>query len=294
MNMEPKNLFGWLLAGGIVLLLCAIAVAVSSYGGSQGSDAPLFFDSLSYFLLFVVACALICSAKLSRPGDRIKGNRVLRHDGVARLTHWTTAMGCLILLATGVGLGFLEFPRLVVSADDTALMFNLHYIGALYFLFGCSLWAANQLVDPDRLRSHLPDEPLWVEIKKSVLHYAHMMGLTPTAVPAPKYHHSGRLAGLVIIGASFVVIVSGGGKIVARGLELDLLIIKVVNLGHDWAALLLLLLIPIHAFLGGIAPWAWNTLSGMVTGYVSADYARHHHGLWFRQLEQKQQRERQQ
>ncbi|SDI80523.1 formate dehydrogenase subunit gamma [Ferrimonas sediminum] len=291
MNNQSNNFLGWLLGFGIALLLCAIAIVVSSYRGEQGSNAILFFDSLSYFLLFVTAGGVFCSAKLRRTGDRLEQDRVLRHDGVARLTHWTSAFGCVLLLVTGVVLGFLWFPRLVTSAGATALMFNLHFIGALYFLFGCSLWACNQLVDTHRLRSHLPDESLWIEVKKSFLHYTHMLGLTPNHIPAPKYHHSGRLAGLVIIVTSLVVIVSGFGKLVARGVDLDPVIIEMISFGHGWAALVMLLLIPVHALLGGVAPWAWNTLVGMVTGYVSRDYARQHHSLWFRELEQKQQQQ---
>ncbi|ABV37177.1 hypothetical protein Ssed_2570 [Shewanella sediminis HAW-EB3] len=288
MRKQPNNLLGWLLGTGVALLLCVISVAVSSYHGEQGRETVLLFDSLPYLPIFVFAVTLLTASKLRRPGDRIEGDRVLRHDGIARLTHWTTAFGCLLLLATGIALGFLFIPRFVVDATATAIMFNLHFVGVLFFVFGCGLWATNQLVEPRRLGTHLPDESVWVELKKSVLHYTHMLGMTKIHVEAPKYHHSGRLAGLVIIASSSVVILSGFGKLLARSADLNPGIAELINLSHGWAALALLLLIPVHAFLGGIAPWAWNTLTAMFTGYVSRDYAQKEHAIWFRELEEKQ------
>ncbi|ABV85587.1 cytochrome b/b6 domain-containing protein [Shewanella pealeana] len=288
MAKQSNNLLGWLLGAGVAFILCAISVAVSSYHGEQGRETVMLFDSLAYLPILVFAVSLFTASKLHRPGDRIEGDKVLRHDGIARLTHWTAAFGCLLLLITGIALGFLFIPRFVVDATATAMMFNLHFVGALFFVFGCGLWASNQLVEPRRFSTHLPDESLWIELKKSVLHYTHMLGMTKTHVEAPKYHHSGRLAGLVIMASSFVVILSGFGKLLARGLDLNPSIAELINLSHGWSALALLLLIPVHALLGGVAPWAWNTLKAMVTGYVSRDYAQKEHAIWFRELEEKQ------
>ncbi|MCL1050650.1 cytochrome b/b6 domain-containing protein [Shewanella abyssi] len=292
MNARTYNLFGWLLGAGLALLLCTIAVVSSQYSGDSSRDIVLYFDELAYFPLIVLAIAFVVASKLRRSGDRIEGEQVLRHDGIARITHWTTAFGCLLLMATGVALGFLFVPRMVTDASATAVLFNLHFVGALFFLFGSCLWAANQIVDRKRMQTHLPDESLVQEIKKSVLHYTHMAGLTKKHIEAPKYHHSGRLAGLIIIATSLVIILSGFAKLAVRGIDVSPTIATIINLSHDGATLVMLMLIPVHAFLGGVAPWAWNTLKGMFTGYVSRDYAKQHHTLWFKELEAKQRQEK--
>lgn len=287
MSNRTRNLFGWLLGSGIALLLCVIAIVASQYSGNGSTDVSLFFDELAYFPLIILGAGWLVAAKIRRTPDRIEGEQVLRHDGVARVTHWTAAFGCILLLITGIGLGFLFVPRLVSDASATAILFNLHFVGALFFVFGCGLWAANQFNNPTRFKTHLPDEDLATEVKKSVLHYTHMLGLTKTHVDAPKYHHSGRLAGLVIMVTTTVVVLSGFGKLLVRGVDLGPAIAQAFNLTHDIATLVMLMLIPVHALLGGVAPWAWNTLRGMFTGYVSRDYAKQHHSLWYQQLEAK-------
>lgn len=286
MSNRTINLFGWLLGGGTALLLCAIALVSSGYSGDGSRDAILYFDELAFIPFITLGAAWFVAAYVRRVPDRIEGDQVLRHDGVARITHWTAAFGCMLLLATGIGLGFLFLPRLVTEASDTAVLFNLHFVGALFFIFGCGLWAANQVLNPKRFQTHLPDESLPIEVKKSVLHYTHMAGLTKQHIDAPKYHHSGRLAGLIIMVTAFVVILSGFAKLLLRGADVSAELALVINLSHDLSSLMMLLLIPVHAFLGGVAPWAWNTLRGMFSGYVSRDYAKHHHALWYQQLQQ--------
>ncbi len=289
--MHPKqsSLLVWLFGGALAFSLSATAVIAARYVGDGSRQAIVLFDHLPWLLALISAVALIAAALVRRPGDQIEGDRVLRHDGVARLTHWTTAFGCLVLLYTGIKLGFLFVPRSTLDAGETAVMFNLHFVGALFFLFGTLMWLANQFVDRRRARGHLPDESLIEETRKSVVHYLHMAGLSKEHIEAPKYHQSGRLAGLVIIATTAVIILSGFGKLLARGLELSPAITQAINLSHDYATLLMLMLIPVHALLAGLAPWAWKALKSMFTGYVSVDYAKREHAIWYRELKAKQQ-----
>ncbi len=288
MEKQSSSLLGWLTAGIITLLLIAIAVTTSTYVGDSGKHTYLLFDKLAWVPFLIAATAALAAVLIRRPGDKIIGDKVLRHDGVARLTHWSAAAGCMILLYSGVTLGFLFVPRFAEDAQEVAMMFNLHFVGALLFVFGCILWISNQFVDSKRRKTHLPDDSIPTEIRHSIVHYLHLAGLTKEHVEAPKYHHSGRLAGLVIIITAAAMIISGFIKVFARIIDIAPTIMEAANLIHGAATLVFLLLIPVHAFLGGLAPWAWYTLRGMVTGYITKDEAKKHHKIWYRELTRKE------
>lgn len=287
MNRD-KSIIGYVAGATLALILCAVAVAASKYQGGPSRGSLLLFDYLGLLPVLAAFTGLFFSSVVDRPGDRIEGNKVLKHDGVARITHWTTAFGCVLLIVTGVLLGFLFVPRMVTGAEATAMLFNLHFVGALFFMFGCSFWVGNQIADLKRARQHLPDEPIGVEVKKAITHYLHTFGLSKKHVEGPKYHHSGRLAGLVIIASSVGIVVTGLGKLSARAFDLSPWLAKAFNLGHDYLTLIFIVLIPMHAFLGALAPWAWKNGKAMITGYLPVDYARKEHSLWFKELQEKE------
>jgi formate dehydrogenase subunit gamma len=56
------------------------------------------------------------------------------------------------------------------------------------------------------------------------------------------------------------------------------------TLTHDVVAIGLGLFLVAHAIAGAIVPWSWPLLRSMFTGYVTTDYAKHHHKTWYADL----------
>ena len=61
---------------------------------------------------------------------------------------------------------------------------------------------------------------------------------------------------------------------------------RVLYDAHRWSALLLVLGSVVHLYLGTLANP--GTLLAMITGRVSADWAKHHHPIWWQHIKPSQ------
>ena len=139
-----------------------------------GHDNVFWFDHYWWVLWMILFGALLLSSFTHRKASYCQGDRVLRHDGAARFSHWFNAAGILLLLFSGYKLGFLFIPRELTSTEQIRFFFNLHFIGAALFLLGAVFWVGNMFLEPKRLDEH---EPYKGSIKDAVLHYLHLAGL---------------------------------------------------------------------------------------------------------------------
>ncbi len=110
------------------------------------------FDTLSWLLFVAAFTGILGGAITQRIDPYIENDRVWRHDFAAKFSHWTHAGGCVLLLISGVGLGFFFLPRLL---PDAARLMDLHFLGALFFVFGGFFWATNTILSPYRFKEHM-------------------------------------------------------------------------------------------------------------------------------------------
>jgi formate dehydrogenase subunit gamma len=165
--MNKKTLTGVLLA---VLLIIGL-VAGWLYAFQEGNE--LLFNRSWVGLLLAAFLGLLMAGFTRRQQPKIIGDKVLRHDNAAILEHWTHAVGTLVLIVSGSAIGFLFVPNMV-STTVTNAMLNVHYVGALYFLFGTFYYLGNSLYARDRVKEHLPTRNA---IKYTIQHYGHLLGL---------------------------------------------------------------------------------------------------------------------
>ncbi|GEM_PF-19080 len=265
-------------------LWAAVRAAVYVPVGDLGSRTTrLFFDAAPWGLGLASFVGLWASAFCKRVDPRLEGDRVLRHDAGAMLAHWTVGLSCVALLYTGFALGLFRLPRQVVTASETAFLLNLHFVAALFFLFGVFFWVGNTVRSPARLREHLPGR-IGEDLRGAAVHYAHLLRLTRRTVEAGKYQASERLAFVPIVAVTGVLVVSGFFKVFARIADLPAPLISLMHWLHDAGTVLMLVLVVMHVVLGALVPWSWPLLRSMLTGYLPAAYARAHHGAWFREL----------
>ena len=252
--------------------------------GEAGHSSVFYFDHYWWMPFMIVFIALLVSAYTHRKKPKCEGDRILRHDIPARVSHWFNAGGILILLFSGFALGFLFFPRHVAFTDGARAMFNLHFIGALLFLFGAVYWVGNSFLYPRRLEEHSPYKG---SLKDAVLHYLHMAGLTKKkGRPTGKYEASERLAFIPLTLLALFMGVTGLIKVSARVWHVPEGLLEFATWTHDWSTILLAVLLVFHIILAAVVPWAWPLLRSMIDGYISVDFVKSHHPGWYKELEQ--------
>jgi len=253
--------------------------------GQAGVIHTFLFDHYWWVVFLTIFVALLTSAYTYRKPPKCEKGKILRHDMAARVSHWFNAAGIVTLIITGFLLGFLFFPRIVAFTDGAELAFNLHFVGAVLFLFGGMYWVGNTFLSPERLEEHAPYRG---SLKDAVLHYLHLAGLIrKEGAPTGKYEASERLAFVPLTLFALFMGITGLVKVSARIWHLPDGLLVAATWVHDWGTLLLAILLVFHIVLAAVVPWAWPLLRSMIDGYVSVEFVKAHHPAWYAELVKK-------
>ncbi len=267
----------------------AVAIAVAVVIGiafavrvARAPDSELFFDT-GWWLVFAAPFVGVLAAGLTKRQDpRIEGDRVLRHDGPAILEHWTHGIGTLVLLVSGISLGFLFVPGLVGSGVPVWTAMNVHFVAVVVFLFGTFYYGANTLLSWKRFGEHLPTKNAF---SFTVQHYGHLLGVKKYEMPPEdKYFESEKMAYLLALVTTITVIVTGLLKVAAHALNVPAALMSVATPVHDIATVGLLAFFLAHVFFAAILPNSWPVLRSMFTGYITKEQAQKEHAGWYRRL----------
>jgi formate dehydrogenase subunit gamma len=274
--MRPRALLG----AGLALAFVLGVVFAWQVAGTQGSE--LLFDS-GWWLILAAPFAGVLAAGLTRRQDpRVEGDRVLRHDGAAILEHWTHGIGTAFLLATGIALGFLFIPRLAGSGQPVWAAMNIHFVAAVMFLFGTFYYGANTLLSWHRFAEHLPTKNAF---KFTVAHYGHLLGVKKYEMPPEdKYFESEKMAYILALGATVLIIVTGLLKALAHVVDMPGGLMGAATLVHDVSTVAMLAFFLAHVFFAAILPNSWPVLRSMFSGYVTVEQAQKEHAGWYRRL----------
>jgi formate dehydrogenase subunit gamma len=245
-------------------------------------QGTLWFDSLWPILLAMPFLGLLAAAVSKRTDPIIRGGKVLRHDGPARIAHWTHGLGTALLLISGIILGSRFTPAFVTDTGNTALWFNVHFVWAAVFLFGTCYWLGNTIISRHRFREHLPHS---YAISSVLNHYGSLLKIKGTKMPEEeKYFESERLAFLMALGGGALMVITGLIKSLAHLIDLPGELMNVTTWAHDIGALLMLVFLLAHLFFGTLLPIAWKTFPSMITGYMSVEVAKHEHPAWMKDI----------
>ena len=255
----------------------AYAFRVAAVEGSE-----LLFDS-GWWLVALAPFAGVFAAGLTKRRDPVvEGDKVLRHDGPAILEHWTHGIGTLVLLVSGISLGFLFVPGLVGSGVPTWTAMNVHFVAVVVFLFGTFYYGANTVLSWKRFGEHLPTKNAF---SFTVQHYGHLLGVKKYEMPPEdKYFESEKMAYLLALVTTITVVVTGLFKAAAHVLDLPGGLMGVVTPVHDIATVGLLAFFLAHVFFAAILPNSWPVLRSMFTGYITKEQAQKAHAGWYRRL----------
>lgn len=244
---------------------------------------PLLFKTATWVIPVAALLGVYFGASLRRAKDSpdAKPGQILRHDEVAFFEHTAHATSTLLLMVTGTLLGYLFIPRLVTGAESAGFMLNLHFVGVVVFLFVNFYYLTEAWLD-SRLREHLPERD---DFRTALLHYACQLKLAPGPAPEEgKYLASERLSYVGWVLGVAGILLTGAVKVTAHVLPLPGALMSPVTFLHDLFSLYMVLMLAAHVFFSSILPWSWPLLRSMVTGYVTEEYAKHHHPKWYREV----------
>jgi len=261
------------VAVGAVAVALAFAVRAASVDGAQ-----LLFNSGAWAILLAPFVGVFAGALTKRVDPHVEGEKVLRHDGAAILEHWTHGLGTAALLVTGISLGFLFVPRLAFGAATAALITNLHFVAVIFFLFGTFYWATNTVLATKRFKEHLPTKNA---ISYTVRHYGLLLGFKKyTMPPEEKYFESERMAFILAVLATGLVVITGFVKVAAHAWNVPGAIVGAATFTHDVSTILMLAFFLAHIFFAAVLPMSWPVLRSMFTGTVSLEHAKAEHAGW--------------
>ncbi|MGE5482538.1 MAG: hypothetical protein ACM3VX_06485 [Bacteroidota bacterium] len=244
---------------------------------------PLLFKSATWLIPVAALLGIYFGASLRRaegaPGAR--RGQILRHDEVAFFEHTAHATSTVLLMVTGTLLGFLFVPRLVTGAQSSGFMLNLHFVGVVVFVFVNFYYHTESWLG-HRLGEHWPERD---DFRNALLHYACILGLKPGPSPEEgKYLASERLSYVGWVAGVVGILLTGAVKVSAYVLPLPGALMGPVTFLHDLLSLYMVLMLAAHVFFSSLVPWSWPLLRSMMTGYVTEDYAKHHHPKWYREV----------
>ena len=242
----------------------------------------LLFDSFTWVVWLAPFIGVLAAGLTKRRDPAIEGERVLRHDKAAILEHWAHGIGTAVLLVSGIVLGVWFLPALAGSGESARNWMDVHFVAVAIFLFGTFYYGANTLLAMKRFREHLPTKNA-VEYTKR--HYGLLLGFKKfTMPPERKYFESEKMAYILALASTVIIIVTGLLKVLAHSLDVPAAMMAVVTPAHDIATIAMLAFFLAHVFFAAVLPMSWPVLRSMFTGYVDLEYAKHEHAGWLGEL----------
>lgn len=203
-----------------------------------------------------------------------KDNLVLRTKFPERLCHWAVVL-CFFLAATsGLSWFFPSFSWLSSFLGTPQLARVLHpFLGIAVFVGLCYMFVRF-------VKYNLPAKTdlIWFRNVKGVI-----LNNAKQPLKIGKYNAGQKVLFWLIMLSILTLLVSG--LIMWRAYFAEFFSIPVLRLAiliHSVAGIGLILLILGHIYL---AIWVRGSITGMVTGYVSEAWIRHHHDRWHDELQ---------
>ena len=262
---------------GIAIALAYVVGVAYAIRAAQADGAELLFDSATWLVWLAPFVGVLAAGLTKRTDPVIEGDRVLRHDGAARLEHWTHGIGTAALLVSGIAMGLWLLPALVAGGEPISMWMNVHFVSVVMFLFGTFYYGTNTLLATRRFKEHLPTRNALEYTKR---HYGRLLGIKKYSMPPEtKYFESEKMAFLLAFASTVVIIITGLLKVTAHAIDVPSGMMAVVTPVHDIATVAMLAFFLAHVVFAAILPMGWPMLRSMITGYIPLEHARAEHAL---------------
>ncbi len=207
--------------------------------------------------------------------------KVHRHPGIVRLSHWLVACSGILLLFSGFGqmpmykrYNIIKIPGLSWSGDFEITLL-IHYLAAVVFTAAIAF----HLVYHFR-RKEFGIVPRKGDLRESVQGFLAMAGLA-SEPQHEKFQAKQRVIYAIIGSASLLLVITGLVKSYKNlgAIVLDPMLLQLIAFTHTIVGVLFMML-----FIAHVAALLLKShrplIPSMFSGKVDSDYARQHHPNW--------------
>lgn len=199
-----------------------------------------------------------------------KPDHLVRYRAPERINHWIVAICFVMAALSGLGFFFPSFNWLMQIFGTPQLARILHpFVGVVMF-------AAFMLMFLRYWKHNL--------INREDLYWArniHRIAMNEEVGDTGKYNFGQKCVFWAAIIS--LVLLLASGIVIWRPYFADAFAIPLIRLAlivHSVSAVALIIVIMVHIY---AALWVKGTLTAMVEGWVSAEWARQHHPRWYRE-----------
>ena len=208
---------------------------------------------------------------------------IRRFSTVQQWSHWIYALFFILLMITGAFLFVPQFGAFAIGAAGLASRL-LHRIGAVgliaavlvYLIFGFRDLSA----DMRDLLSPSGEDFKWLAGAVTRYYWGGEKGDIPDEGrynAGQKLNYRVQVVGFLVLLVSGLIMWLGVGRVSPALFRISLIL-------HDIAAVAVVLLFSLHLYLTTLHPMTKESITAMVTGKVTEDYAEIHHPKWHREV----------
>ncbi len=209
--------------------------------------------------------------------------RIRRFSSLQQGTHALFGLSFILLMTTGAFLFAPQLQAFTIGAAGLASRF-LHRVGAVglivavlvYLIFGYRDFMA----DLRSIFSWSADDFKWLAGAVTRYYWGGEKGDMPDEGrynPGQKLYSVIQVFGFVVTLASGLLMWFGAGRISPGLFQASVIV-------HDIAAVIAVLFFVGHLYMTTLHPMTKESITAMVTGDVSEEYARVHHPKWYREV----------
>ena len=227
-------------------------------------------------LSFAVPAAREPANLASGAGNTLQSRQILRFRKSERLLHWSIAVPFMVCFASGMIL--LAFFGLHTGGASRDVLSWLHRISGFCLIVFPTLSVVTHRSDFSIHWYNVKDAWAWAvaDLKWLVLMGVSVFNRKITLPEQGKFNAAEKL--------NFLMVMCTYPLYIATGLHLLMPEVKFLSwVGHVAMALFATPLVLGHIYMALINPDTRVGLSGMLSGYVDRQWARHHYGRWYRE-----------
>ena len=261
----------------LMLILLPVAIGAGIYlASASGSN---LFATANWLIIrsIIVSIVLGAARAVVKKKPKIVDGEVTRHDAASFLSHWGTAVGIFILIASAIMTGFSPSSSSSRTPAEHIFAMNLHFVGLVITLFCGFFWAAGFILSQS-YTTLVPN-------LKDIIHGTLGKYLLRREWHCEsKYLSSQKSAFLAFACVGIVILATGAIKVAAYSWPMPSELLGAVTIIHDTASLLFILLLIVHVVIV-IILGHWLALKSWFTGKIPEEYVKKEYPRWFEELQ---------
>ncbi len=215
-----------------------------------------------------------------------KPKMIERFSARERLLHWLHFCAFVALVFTGFGL-YAPFLQPLVQGDAGWAAKVVHRVAAIIFMAGPFLYL---LINPRKLIENLKDmfTYTWRDVTWLLNAWGlYTVGDSGNMLPQGKFNAGQKMntvlqvIGFVVFSVTGLIMWFGKGGVPHEVMQWAILF-------HDLMFIAMMTFFLVHLYLVAMNKTMRESLPAIFTGYVSEEFAQHHHGKWYEDVKKQE------